>query len=213
MLVQGVMSRNVVTVSRDTSVVDALKIMKEHNFRRLPVVDDNGRLVGLVTESRLERIKPRPTTPLLWQITYLISHTTVGDVMRKKVTTAKPTDTVEHVVAKAQSAKVGTLVVVDKGKIVGICTTTDFFYRIVNPILGIGESGTRILINGGGDSKSAEKIVSCINRLGVGVKLIWTSPSSTAKENDITLQLDTEDTTRVIQELAELGYEATVRQR
>jgi len=213
MLVQGVMSRNVVTVSRDTSVVDAQRIMKEHNFRRLPVVDDNGRLVGLVTESRLERIKPRTTTPLLWQITYLISHTTVGDVMRKKVTTVKPTDTVEQVVAKAQSAKVGTLVVVDKGKIVGICTTNDFFYRIVNPTLGIGESGIRILINGGGDGKSAEKIISCINRLGVGIKIIWTSPSSTAKENDLTLQLDTEDATEVIKELAELGYEVIVRQR
>lgn len=216
MLVQGIMTRNVITVSPDTSVTDALRIMKEHDFRRLPVVDDNGRLVGLVTERRLERIKPPTATPRIWQITYLLyhlSHTTAGGVMRKRVVTVKPTDTVEQAVAKAQSAKVGTLIVVDKGKIVGICTTNDFFYRIVNPTLGIGEPGTRILINGGGDGKSAEKIISCINRLGVGVKLIWTSPSSTAEENDITLQLDTEDATRVIKELAELGYEAIVRQR
>ncbi len=213
MLVQGVMTRNVITVSPNTSVIDAQKIMKEHNFSRLPVVDDNGRLVGLVTESRLERVKPRTAAPLLWQITYLISHTTVSNVMRKRVITVKSTDTVEQAIAKAQSAKVGTVIVVDQGKIVGICTTTDFFYRIVNPVLGIGESGTRIFINGGGDGKSAENITSCINRLGVGIKLIWTSPSSTAKENDITFQLDTEDTTRVIKELAELGYEAKVRQR
>jgi acetoin utilization protein AcuB len=216
MLVQGIMTGNVITVSPNTSGTDALRIMKEHNFRRLPVVDDNGRLVGLVTERRLERIKPPTATPRIWQITYLLyhlSHTTAGGVMRKRVVTVKPTDTVEQAVAKAQSAKVGTLIVVDKGKIVGICTTNDFFYRIVNPTLGIGEPGTRILINGGGDGKSAEKIISCINRLGVGVKLIWTSPSSTAKENDITLQLDTEDATRVIKELAELGYEAIVRQR
>ena len=213
MLVHGVMTRNVVTVSPDTSVVDALKIMKEHNFRRLPVVDDNGRLVGLVTESRLERVKPQTTTPLLWQITYLISHTTVGDVMRKKVATVKPTDTVEQAVAKAQSAKVGTLVVIDKGKIVGICTTNDFFYRIVNPTLGIGEPGTRIVISRGGEGKSAEQIIGCINRLGVGIKLIWTSPSFTTKEDDITLQLDTEDVTPVVKELTELGYEVIVRQR
>jgi len=213
MLVHSVMTRNVVTVSPDTFVGDALRIMKEHNFRRLSVVDDNGRLVGLVTESRLERVKPRTTAPLLWQITYLIAHTTVGDVMRKRVATVKPTDTVEQAVAKAQSAKVGTLVVVDKGKIVGICTTNDFFYRIVNPTLGIGEPGTRILINGAGDGKSAEQIISCINRLGVGIRLIWTSPSFATKENDITLQLDTEDVTRVIKELAELGYEVIVRQR
>lgn len=213
MLVKGIMTKNVITVSPNTSVVDAQKIMREHHFRRLPVVDDSGRLVGLVTSNRLERVKPRTAAPLLWQITYLIAHTTVGDVMRKRVVTVKPTDTVEQTVAKAQSAKVGTLIVVDKGKIVGICTTNDFFYRIVNPTLGLGESGTRILINGGGDGKSTEKIISRINRLGVGIKIIWTSPSSTAEENDLTLQLDTEDVSRVIKELAELGYEAVVRSR
>jgi len=215
MLVQGVMTRNVITVSPNTSAMDALKIMKEHNFRRLPVVD-NGRLVGLVNERRLERIKPPTATPRLWQITYLfyqLSHTTAGDVMRKRVVTVKPTDTVEQAVAKAQSAKVGTLVVLDKDKIVGICTTNDFFYKIVNPTLGLGESGTRILINGGGDGKSAEKIISCINRLGVGIKLIWTSLSSTAKESDLTLQLDTKDATNVIKELEKLGYSASVRAR
>jgi len=207
------MTPNVVTVSRNTPVMDAVKIMKEHNFSRLPVVDKNGRLVGLVTQNRLESVRPQTTAPLMWQITYVLHHTTVGDVMRKRLVTVSPTDTVEHAVALAQSTQVGTLVVVDKGKIVGICTTNDFFYRIVNPTLGIGESGTRILINGGGDGKSAEKIVSCINRLGVGIKLIWTSPSFTTKENDITLQLDTEDVTPVIKELAELGYEVIVRQR
>jgi len=212
MLVQGIMTRNVITVSRHTSVADAQRIMNEHNIRRLPVVDD-GRLVGLVTEGRLERIKPRTTAPLLWQITYLLSHTTAGDVMRKKVVKVSPTDTVEQAVAKAQAAKVGTLIVLDNGKIVGICTTNDFFYKIVNPTLGLGESGTRILINGGGDGKSAEKIIHCVNSLGIGIKLIWTSPSSTAEENDITLQLDTEDVSGVIKELAKCGYEAMVRPR
>jgi acetoin utilization protein AcuB len=101
MLVQGVMSTNVITVSPRKSVADAQRIMKEHNFRRLPVVA-RGQLVGLVTESRLERVKPRSAAPLLWQITYLLSHTTVGDVMRKRVVTVKPTDTVEHAIAKAQ---------------------------------------------------------------------------------------------------------------
>ncbi len=213
MLVKGIMTRNVVTVSPGTSVVDALKTMKEHNFRRLPVVDKNGRLVGLVTQSRLEDVKPQTTAPLLWQITYLIHHTTVGNVMRKRLVTVSPDDTVEQAVVKAQSAHVGTLIVVEKKKIVGICTTNDFFYRIVNPTLGLGESGIRILIDGGGDSKSAEKIISCVNRLGVGIKLIWTSPSSTAKGNDLTLQLDTEDATRVIKELTELGYKAVLRRR
>jgi len=89
MLVQGVMTKDVITVPEDAQVVDALKIMKEKNFRRLPVVDKRGQLVGLVTETRLERVKPGTAAPLLWQITYIISHTKVGDVMRKKLVTVK----------------------------------------------------------------------------------------------------------------------------
>jgi len=213
MLVRGVMTKNVITVSPDTPVVEALKIMKEHKFRRLPVVNKTGKLVGLVTETRLEQVKPRAAAPIMWQITYVLHHTTVGDVMRKKVVTVKPTDTVEIAVAKAQSAKVGTVVVIEKNKTVGICTTNDFFYRIVNPTLGIGESGTRILIDGGGEAKSAEKILHCVNQLGVGIKIIWTSPSSSGPETDLTLQLDTEDATEVVSELTNLGFEARVRQR
>lgn len=213
MLVQGVMTKIVITVSRKTPVVDALKIMKEHNFRRLPVVDKKGQLVGLVTEPRLERVKPRTAAPVLWQVAYLLSHTTVSSVMRKDVVTVKPTDTVEYAVAKAQSGKVGTLVVLDDGKIVGICTTNDFFYKIVNPTLGLGKSGIRILVNGGGTGKSAERIISCVNKKGIGIKLIWTSPSSTASENDITLQLDTEDATDVIKELEKSGYLVDIRAR
>ena len=133
MLVIDVMTRNVITVEKDTPVGEAQRIMKEHNIRRLPVVDDKGRPIGVVTAERLERIKPRSATPLLWQITYLLSHTTVSDVMRKRVVTVKPTDSVEQAIAKAQAAKVGTVIVVEKGKIVGICSTNDFLLRDCKP--------------------------------------------------------------------------------
>ena len=118
MLVKDVMTSQVITVSSTTPVTEAQRIMKENNFRRLPVVD-NGKVVGLVTEGRLEQVKPRTTTPLLWQITYLVSHTTVGDVMRKRVVTVHPDDTVEKAVAKAQASKVGTLLVMSRNKLVG----------------------------------------------------------------------------------------------
>ena len=212
MLIKDVMTKNVVTVPSSTPVNDAKKIMKEHGFRRLPVVDD-GKLVGIVTEGSLERVSPKTTTPLLWQITYVISHTTVKDVMRKKVVTIKPNATVEQGVALAQRCKVGALVVVKEGKVVGITTTNDFFYKIVNSTLGLGESGARLIVPGGGDGKSAEAIIACINKLGVGIKLIWTLPSSVADRKDIIIQLDIEDATGVIKELQNLGYSASVRAR
>ena len=209
MLVKNVMTRDVITISSHAPVAEAQRIMKEHKFNRLPVVD-NGRLVGLVTESRLERIKPRTATPLLWQITYLISHTTVGDVMRKRVVTVKPTDTVEQAVAKAQSAKVGTLIVVDRGKIVGICTTNDFFYRIVNPTLGLDEPGTRILVSGDSIGQLASEIIACLNRLGIEIKVLWAIASPITNKQEIVIHIDTEDITNVLSELEKLGCTASV---
>lgn len=213
MLVKGIMSKNVITVSPDTTVVDAMHIMREHNFRRLPVVDQNGDVVGLVTQTRLETVMPRTTATLMWQINHLIHHTVCADVMRRNIVTVEPMDTVEYAVAKAQAAKVGTLLVLEKTKLVGICTTNDFFYKIVNPTLGLGKPGVRLLIDGAGTGEAAEKIISCINKLGVEIKVIWTSPSSTANETDITLQLKIENPNEVIKELAKIGYIATVRQR
>lgn len=213
MLVKDVMSKDVITVSPETAVVDAMQIMREHNFRRLPVVDKNGGVMGLVTQTRLETVMPRTTATLMWQITHVIHHTTCGDVMRGNTVTVEPTDTVEYAVAKAQAAKVGTLLVLEKTKLVGICTTNDFFYKIANPTLGLGIPGIRIIIDGGGEGKVAEKIISCINKLGVGIKLIWAVPSFKADETDITLQLDTENVNEVIKELAKLGYVAKIRRR
>ncbi|MFH0914180.1 MAG: CBS domain-containing protein [Chloroflexota bacterium] len=211
MLIKDVMNCKVVTVSTSTPVGEAQRIMKENNFSRLPVVD-HGRLVGVVSIRRLEEVKPRTTAPLLWQITYLISRTTVGDVMRKRVVTVKPTDTVERAIAKAQSAKVGTLIVLDRGTVVGICTTTDFFYKIVNPTLGLGIPGIRILVSGDSIGAEAEKVIACVNKAGIEVKVLWAIPSS-GNRKDIILHLESEDADKVLKELEKLGCKASILER
>jgi acetoin utilization protein AcuB len=213
MLIRDVMTKDVITVASDTSIDEAKKIMKEHKFRRLPVVD-NGKLVGLVTEDRLERFSQEIAAPSsLWQIRWLLSKTTVGHVMEKSVVTIEPESTVEQAVALAQSRGIGSLVVVKNDKVVGIATTNDLFYKIVNPTLGIGEPGTRVEIHKGGEGKAAEEIIACINKLSIGTKIIWAIPSPKTKETNLTLHLDTEDVTHVIKELQTLGYKVTVISR
>jgi acetoin utilization protein AcuB len=212
MLIRDIMTKKVITVTSKTSVGDAQKLMKERNLRRLPVVDE-GRLVGLVTLERLEQIKPKTNAPLLWQITYLLSRTIVGDVMRKDTITVKPTETVEQALDKAQKARVGTLIVVNRDQIVGICTTNDFFYKIVNPTLGLGESGTRILVSGKDIGHSAEKIISCINNLGIEIKVLWAIAATKGNNKEIVLHLETENTAKVIKGLEQLGCTAKVLAR
>ena len=71
MRIRDIMTRNVITVSPDTLIVEAEKLMKENNVRRLPVVEE-GELVGIVTKYDLLEASPSPATSLsLYELNYL----------------------------------------------------------------------------------------------------------------------------------------------
>ena len=213
MRVVDLMTRDVITVTRETPVLEALKIMQTHDFRRIPVVDEDGHPVGVVSQRAIEKLKPHSGLPALWQAGPWATKHTVAEVMNKKLVTVKPDDTVELATHKAQAARVGTLLVVEDYKIVGVVTTNDIFYKVVNPTLGIGEPGSRVVVVGGGTGPNAEIIIKAINKLGVGIKVIWSIYSQINKKNNLTIHLDTEDARNVVVELIRLGFEARIISR
>jgi acetoin utilization protein AcuB len=213
MYVRDIMSTNVVTIPSSTSIADAKRIMEAHRFRRLPVVD-KGKLVGIVTEHRLESVSPSKATSLsVWELTYLLDKTTVKEIMERNVVTISPDMTVEESVALAQSRKVGAVVVVEGGAVVGIATTNDFFYKIVNPILGLGQPGSRVEITGGGECNEMEKIISTINKLGLRIVTCHIIALPEATKKDIVVHVDTEDASQLVTELRGKGYKVSVRKR
>ena len=215
MFVKDIMTMNVVTIPSNTSVSDAKRIMEAHRIRRLPIVD-RGKLVGMVTEHRLEAYTPSKATTLsVWEIGYLLGNTPVKDIMEKNVVTVTPDMTVEEVLALAQEKEVGALPVLEDGRVVGIVTTNDFFYKIANPVLGIGMPGTRVEVIGKGDDKVIENVVSLANRQGIRIITIHVVniPESTEEKKDIVIHLDTEDTSKFVEALNTKGYEVILRTR
>jgi len=216
MYIRDIMTTNVVTIPSNTSILRAKRIMEEGKFRRLPVVD-KGKLVGLVTAHGLERVPVHETAEGMWELTYSLGtmyRTPVKRVMQKKVVTATPTMTVEEALAKAQSNRVGALVVVeDSDKVVGIVTTNDFFYRIVNPILGVGEPGQRIWVDGGGEGKAMEDIISTINKLCLKIITLHIMARPNKAEKDIVVHLDYENIDQLVTELETKGYTVMLRKR
>src|SRR5699024_5712547 len=113
MNVQNYMTAEVVTVPEDTKVLEALDIMKEHNFHRLPVVR-NGRMVGLITEEIIQENSPSTATSLsIHELNYLLTKTTVGDIMHKTVVTISATDLLEEAAVRMLEDEVGALPVVE----------------------------------------------------------------------------------------------------
>jgi acetoin utilization protein AcuB len=213
MNVSDIMTTNVVTIPSSTSIADAKRIMEAHRFRRLPVVD-KGKLVGIVTERRLEQVSPSKATSLsVWELSYLLDKTTVKEIMARDVLTVSPDISAEESVALAQSHKVGTLVVVEDGRVVGIVTTNDFFYKIVNPVLGLGQPGSRVEIAGSGEGKALEEILSIINKLGLELNTIHIEQLPEVAQKDVCIHVNTDDVSQLIKELKSKGYKASVRRR
>jgi len=206
MKVRDVMTWNVATVSSDTPIMEARKIMDAHGVRRLPVVD-RGKLVGMVSKERIIRTAPSPATSLsVWEINYLLAKMTVKEVMSKNPITVDPEMSVESAVALAQTKGVGALPVVENNKLIGIATTNDFFYKLLNPILGIAKPGTRLVISKGGDVKSLQDVLDSVKKAGAKIISFHTIAPLEGKEQDICLHVDKEDVKQLVKDLATKGY-------
>lgn len=174
MYIREYMSTPVVTTEPDSLMLDAQKLMQEHRIRRVPVVDKKGKLVGLVTQDRLREVSPSPATSLsIWELNYLLAKMKVKDAMVKRVITVAPDTTIEEAASLGQNKGIGTLPVVDKGKLVGIITTTDLF-KILTQVLGFGQPGTRIHIHKCGRGHPLfPKVLETINKHGVGIRAMF----------------------------------------
>lgn len=147
MFVRNRMSSPAVTATPDTPFQDALKLMRDHRFRRLPVVNKKGKLVGIVSERDLLYASPSPATSLsVWEMTYLLSRIHVQEIMTKEVITTMPDIPIEDAAHLMADNKIGGLPVVDEdNRVVGVITETDIFKAFVEMFAG-GHSGLRLTL-------------------------------------------------------------------
>jgi acetoin utilization protein AcuB len=121
-----IMAKNPITVGGETSISEAVKIMKENNIRRLPVVDDKDKLVGIVTERMILEASPSPATSLsIQEVSYLIEKMKVKDIMVKNPITIPPDANFKDVLLLCQEKRIGAFPVVENGEVVGIVTESD----------------------------------------------------------------------------------------
>ena len=211
MLVRDIMTNNVISIPSDTPVLEAERIMEFHKFERLPVVD-RGKLVGLITKDNLLKASPSEATSFSrGELLYLLSKLTVKDIMVKKVVTVSPNTTVEKAAAVAQKNKVGCLPIVEGKRVVGIVTTNDFFYKILNPLFGIGEAGKRIIVKGGADTAQIQKVLDTVRKSDIEVKSFCSLKSRGAGNDDIVLHLNTKNVSKLIKQLKEQGLRVEER--
>jgi hypothetical protein len=112
--VEEVMSRNIITIRQDQALRDAARIFAERRIRALPVIDDDGRIVGLITSSEVARAFYEGNL-----------NARVSDYMRRDVPTIDKDDDLYDAMRLMMVHRIGRLIVVSNGKPLGIITRTD----------------------------------------------------------------------------------------
>ncbi len=209
MKVGEIMSTNVVTVTEDTLVDDAKKIMDAHRIRRLPVMKKD-KLVGLVTKHMLLEAAPSPATSLnIWELHYLLSKMTVNKIMVKNPFTIFPDMPVEEALQLGQEKGYGGFPVVEDGRLVGVVTESDIV-RMMTRVLGVKEKGKRIDIRASNKFGNMKKIMDVLDKSKtVLLSMMTLPPEEWGKEWLVVLRLQGDDVKAIANQLESAGFNVT----
>jgi acetoin utilization protein AcuB len=175
MLVKNWMGKNVITINEDDSMQDAMKLMKQHSIRMLPVLK-NGALVGVLTDRDLKRASASDATTLdVHELLFLISKIKVKNIMSKNPISVPPDLTVEETAEILLNNKIsGAPVVNAAGNVVGTITQTDLF-RVLIALTGVGKRGIQFAFQVEDRPGSIKDLADPIRKYGGRMVSILTS--------------------------------------
>lgn len=146
MVVADVMTKNPLFVHPDLSVHEARALIKREKFGRLPVLDKDNKLVGIVTERDLINASPSVASTLdMYEMSYLLSKLKVEKVMQRKVITVTEDVVVEEAARIMVDNEISALPVMRSDVLVGIVSDGDLFRLFIN-LFGARKEGVRITL-------------------------------------------------------------------
>ena len=204
MYVHERMTRRPTVVLPDYSVAKAYQLMQEGRFSQLPVVDDDNKLIGLVTEKLLAEINPSSATSLsVYEINYLLNKTKVRDIMKTGVYKIDKNALLEDAALVMKENRISSLPVTDGEYLVGIITRTDIFRAFID-IMGVKAQGTRIAITSEDKTGVFAEITQIFASYGIDIRNI-----SNINENgklEMTVKVRSYDVDKAIEDIKAKGY-------
>jgi CBS domain-containing protein len=142
---KDIMTRDLITVKPTTTIEDLARILMEHQISGTPVVDDNGKLIGIVTENDLISKNSRLHIPTILRLfdafiplgtsrleldIKRMAASAAGDICTKEVVTADAEASVEYIATLMTEKKIHLLPVTEEGKLIGIIGKKDLIRAI-----------------------------------------------------------------------------------
>lgn len=140
MIVEQMMKTNVFTLQPTHSIKDAITLMQENKIRHLPITNESGSVVGIVTDRDIKEAIP---SYLMENQNQDIYETMIKEIMTKNPIIGHPLDFVEEIATTFYDQQIGCLPIVSGGKLVGVVTETDLLYKYIE-LTGAHQPGSQI---------------------------------------------------------------------
>ncbi len=188
MFVQLWMTTDLVVTGIDTTVADATALLTQHRIRRLPIVDSDNKLVGILSKEDIARALPSIIDPTKNESERaLAAQAKVSSFMTENPITATPTDPLERVVLTMRRNKVGGIPVIEDDELAGIITESDIF-RAVNEILGGEEAETRLELSIGKSREAIFEVMELLNQHDLTIQTISLYKNFSEKQQLLTVR-------------------------
>ncbi len=209
MFVSKSMTRKVVTINKEASIFDAQEKMAKNRIRHLPVVDENNRLIGIITDRDIRSALPyrlfkEPTDE---KERAKISALQIKEVMTQNPAAISLSYTIQDALLLIQKLRVGALPVVDEeNKLKGIISVRDLLRAFIN-VLGIGEPGTLLCILVEEKVGQLKKIVDAITEENISFGSVLVARYWDENKRAVFPYLLTQNVAHVKRKLEKMGYE------
>jgi acetoin utilization protein AcuB len=192
------MSSPVITIHPDSTLEEALNLMKAEHIRRLPVVDKDGILIGIVSERQLLAASPSDATTLsVYEIKELMNKVTIDKIMTRDVLTVTADNPLEETARIMADNKVGGLPVVEGRKVVGMITETDVF-KVFLEMLGARQKGLRLMVETTDAPGTFAKISQAIFDAGGNIIALGTFMGKTSDVSEIMIKANNIDKEKLL---------------
>jgi len=209
MFVSERMATDLITVGPDILIGEARKTMLENSIRHLPVIDDKGLLVGMVTDRDMRDAMP---STLKKKVDYEETLTTIlqypiSDIMTRDLVTIYAYYTIQDTLLVIQKKKVGALPVVDEdGYLKGMLSTRDLLSAFVE-VMGIDEPGSLLCVLVKDVPGQMKKIIDIISEENISLGSVLTAKSWDKEKRAIFPYLFTNNVISVKKKLLDIGFE------
>ena len=209
MFIHDHMTPSPITVTPEQTVAEAIDKLLQYNIRHLPVVDDQGMLLGILSDRDLRSARPSSVAQSKERgsVEAQVNNTPVSVLMTRDILFLRPHTTLDDALMLFQSRKIGALPVVnEEDKLVGVFTTADLM-NAYRDLFGLGAKGSVLVsIEDNGDPKALSTLVKIMEEKQVQFTRLVRAEGNEQRKAMIYVRINTYNVRAIYKAIEAAGF-------